>query len=157
MIERSINHSTIVLERVYDASPARVFSAWADPNALLRWGSPGEGWHSEIRKFDFRVGGGEVSSFGPAGGETYVNETRYLDIVPNVRIISAGAMTSDGKRLFAGLLTVELKPQGVGCLLVLTEQGAFLDGHDLPENHEAGWNAMLDNLGVEVQRQSAAA
>ena len=114
MTERSINHSTIVLERIYDASPARVFSAWSDPNALLRWGSPGEGWHSEIQKFDFRVGGGEVSSFGPAGGETYVNETRYLDIVPNVRIISAGAMTSDGKRLFAGLLTVELKPRRQG-------------------------------------------
>ena len=156
MTGRSINHSNIVLRRSYDASPARVFAAWSDPNALLRWGSPGEGWHSEIQKFDFRVGGGNVSSFGPAGGETYVSETRYLDIVPNVRIISAGAMTSEGRGLFVGLLTVEFKLEGSGCLLALTEQGAFLDGHDLPENHEAGWNAMLDNLGVEVRHSKAA-
>jgi uncharacterized protein YndB with AHSA1/START domain len=157
MTERSIDHSTIMLERSYDASPARVFAAWSDPNALLRWGSPGEGWHSEIKKFDFRVGGGNVSSFGPADGETYVNDTRYLDIVPNVRIISAGAMTSEGKRLFVGLLTVEFKPEGSGCLLVLTEQGAFLDGHDRPENHKAGWTTMLDNLGMDVKRGSTAA
>ena len=44
MIERSVNHSTIVIERTYDASPSRVFAAWSDPEALLRWGSPGEGW-----------------------------------------------------------------------------------------------------------------
>jgi hypothetical protein len=39
---------------------------------------------------------------------------------------------------------------------VITEQGAFLDGHDLPENHEAGWNAMLDNLGEALQRAPGA-
>ena len=39
---------------------------------------------------------------------------------------------------------------------MLTEQGAFLDGHDIPANHEAGWNAMLDNLGMELARQPAA-
>jgi uncharacterized protein YndB with AHSA1/START domain len=156
MTDRSVNHATIVLEGTYDASPARVFSAWSDPEALLRWGSPGEGWESAIQKFDFRVGGGESSSFGPKGGETYVNETRYLDIVPDARIVSAGAMTAGGKRLFVGMLTVELHPAGACCRLVMTEQGAFLDGHDLPENHEAGWNAMLDNLAEELTRRAAA-
>ena len=38
MTERSTNHSTIVIERTYDASPSRVFAAWSDPEALLRWG-----------------------------------------------------------------------------------------------------------------------
>ena len=156
MTERSVNHSTIVIERIYDASPARVFAAWSDPDALLRWGSPGEGWHSEISKFDFRVGGRQVSSFGPHDGETYLNETQYLDIVPNARIVSAGAMTTDGKRLFAGMLTVELESSDMGCRLILTEQGAFLDGHDLPENHEGGWNSMLDNLAEELKRRAAA-
>jgi uncharacterized protein YndB with AHSA1/START domain len=65
-------------------------------------------------------------------------------------------MTSAGNTLFTGLLTVELKPEGKGCLLVLTEQGAFLDGHDIPDNHEAGWGAMLDNLATEVEGRSAA-
>ena len=157
MTERTVKHSTIVLERDYAASPARVFAAWSDPEALKRWGNPGEGWTTSLDRFDFRVGGGETSRFGPAdGSEVFVNETRYLDIVPDARIISAGAMTSAGNTLFTGLLTVELKPEGEGCRLLLTEQGAFLDGHDVPENHKAGWGAMLDNLATEVEGRRAA-
>ena len=33
MTDRSVTHSTFVVERSYDASPARVFAAWADPGA----------------------------------------------------------------------------------------------------------------------------
>jgi uncharacterized protein YndB with AHSA1/START domain len=155
MTERSVNHSTIVLERLYDVTPKRVFAAWSDRDALLRWGSPGTGWESSMERFDFRVGGDAKSSFGPVGGETYVNEARYLDIVPDARIVSAGAMTTGDKRLFAGILTVEFYPAGRGCRLIMTEQGAFFDGHDLPENHAAGWSQMLDQLGDEVRRRAA--
>ena len=52
MTERSTNHSTIVIDRTYDASPSRVFAAWSDPEALLRWGSAGEGWESAIDRFE---------------------------------------------------------------------------------------------------------
>ncbi|MGX7875348.1 hypothetical protein ACVDG5_023830 [Mesorhizobium sp. ORM6] len=38
MTEPSVTHATIVLERVYDASPGRVFQALADPRARARWG-----------------------------------------------------------------------------------------------------------------------
>jgi uncharacterized protein YndB with AHSA1/START domain len=31
MTERSVPHTTFVLERTYDAPPARTFAAWADP------------------------------------------------------------------------------------------------------------------------------
>jgi uncharacterized protein YndB with AHSA1/START domain len=157
MTARSVEHSTIVIERTYDASPASVFAAWSSKEALLRWGCPGEGWGSWIDRFEFEVGGVEISRFGPGDGATYVNETRYLDIVPNQRIVSAGSMTSGEQRIFAGILTVEFKPAGRGCRMVMTEQGAFLDGHDIPANHEAGWNRMLDNLRVELERKSRAA
>ena len=157
MTERSVNHSTIVIDRIYDASPSRVFAAWSSPEALLRWASPGGSWVSAIDCFEFRVGGREVSSFGPKDGETYLNEARYLDIVPSERIVSAGVMTSGDKRIFAGLLTVEFTAAGKGCRMVMTEQGAFLDGHDIPANHEAGWNQMLDNLAGELRHDAAAA
>ena len=157
MTERSVVHATIVLERTYSASPARVFAAWSNKEALLRWGNPGDGWVTSMDRFDFRVGGGETSRFGQPGGETYMNETTYLDIVPDSRIVSSGAVSRGPDRLSVGLLTVEIRPEGDGSRLVLTEQGAFLDGHDLPENHEAGWSAMLDNLGDELARGRAAA
>jgi uncharacterized protein YndB with AHSA1/START domain len=157
MTERSVNHSTFVLERAYNATPARVFAAWSTAEALLRWGSPGEGWQVGFDRFDFRVGGGNICRFGPAGGDVYVNDARYQDIVPDRRIITADTMTCGDKPLFAGLATVEFHPAGAGCRLVFTEQGAFLDGHDLPENHKAGWTEMLGNLDIELRRASAAA
>jgi uncharacterized protein YndB with AHSA1/START domain len=37
-------NTTFTLERVYDATPARVFAAWADPAAKAVWFiGPGEG------------------------------------------------------------------------------------------------------------------
>ena len=39
MTERSTQHATFVIERVYEATPARVFHAWADPKAKAA-GSP---------------------------------------------------------------------------------------------------------------------
>ena len=157
MTERSVEHATLVLERIYEASPARVFAAWASPEALMRWGLPGDGWQLAFDKFEFRVGGGEICRIGPPGGDTYLSETLYLDIVPDARIVFASTMTSGGKRLFAGLSTVELHPAGAGCRLVMTEQAAFLDGNDIPANHEAGWTKMLENLGEALRRDRAAA
>jgi len=44
MADRSVTHATFLLERSYDASPARVFAAWADPAAKARWfAGPEEG------------------------------------------------------------------------------------------------------------------
>jgi uncharacterized protein YndB with AHSA1/START domain len=158
MTGRSVVHATIIVERTYQASPQRVFAAWSNKQALLSWALPGDDWVSGYERFDFRVGGNDLSHFGPPGGETYLNDTTYLDIVADTRIVSAGAMTCAGTRLSAGLTTVEFQPAGNGgCRLVMTEQSAFLDGHDLPENHEAGWNEMLDKLGEHLARDQAAA
>ena len=55
MSERSIEHAAFVVERVYDASPDRVFAAWSDPEAKARWFDGPEGkW-----ELNFRVGGWE--------------------------------------------------------------------------------------------------
>jgi uncharacterized protein YndB with AHSA1/START domain len=35
-IERSVTHATFAVERTYDASPARVFAAWAEPERKAR-------------------------------------------------------------------------------------------------------------------------
>jgi uncharacterized protein YndB with AHSA1/START domain len=157
MTNRSANHSTIVLERTYEATPARVFAAWSDPKALQTWGSPGEGWEQTLEKFEFTEGGGALSKFWPIGGPVYVNQTRYEDIVPNERIVSSGQMTEGDKRLFVGLLTVEFHAAGQDCRMIMTEQGVFLDGHDVPENHEAGWGQMLDQLGRYLGGQGTTA
>lgn len=155
MTQHSVRHATIVIERRFDASPAHVFAAWADPEARLAWGNPGGDWSITLDRFEWKPGGMEITRFGPQGGPEFLSKSILYDIVDDRRIVSAGTMTSQGKLLFAGMMTVELSEEGTGCRLKMTEQGAFLDGHDLPENHEAGWTGMLGKLGEFLNRTAA--
>ena len=155
MTERSVTHATFVVERTYDASPARVFAAFADPAAKARWFAGPEEWGPAEHELDFRVGGREISRGGPEGGPVFTYEARYQDIVPNERIISTYDMCMDQTRISVSLATVELKPESASTRLVYTEQGAFLDGHDNPAQREHGTGELLDALGAELRRQSA--
>ncbi len=153
MPERSVTHATFAVERTYDATPARVFAAWADPEAKARWfGPPDEG--VEEFELDFQVGGREFSrGTVPDGEGTYIYEARYQDIVPDERIVYAYDMHLDGTRISVSLGTVELKPDGDGTALTYTEQGAFLDGLDDPEQRKQGTGGLLDALGEELARE----
>jgi uncharacterized protein YndB with AHSA1/START domain len=155
--QRSVTHATFTLERTYPAAPARVFAAWADPAAKQRWFSGPEEWGPAEHELDFRVGGREVNRGGPPGGPVHRYEARFYDIVPDERIVSAYEMHLDGTRISVSLATVELKPEGAGTRLVYTEQGAFLDGYDVPADRERGTADLLDALGKELQRERSLA
>jgi uncharacterized protein YndB with AHSA1/START domain len=152
MTERSVTHSTFVLERTYNAVPAQVFKAFADPAVKARWFGVSEDERKTGRyELDFRVGGRESWRGGEKGGPEYRNDTMYRDIVPDQRIIFAYDMFQDDKRISVSLATVELKPDGKGTRLTFTEQGAFLDGYDDPKIRQSGWGTLLDALGKELK------
>jgi len=155
MSERSVTHATFVIERSYDAAPARVFAAWADPAIKARWFAGPEEWGPDEHVLDFRVGGLELSRGGPKGGPVHTFNALYQDIVPNARIISTYEMYMDDTRISVSLATVELRPEGAGTRLIYTEQGAFLDGYDNPAQREQGTRDLLDALGAELRRGNA--
>lgn len=152
MSDRSVTHATFVIERTYEATPARVFAAWSEPEAKARWAN----CHDDY-ELDFRVGGREGNR-GPApDGHFYAYEARFLDIVPERRIVYAYDMHRDDRRISVSLATVEFKPAGAGTRLVFTEQAAFLDGLERPESREQGTQSGLDRLASELEREPAAA
>src|SRR4051812_17590131 len=124
MNERSTEHATFVIERTYDASPVRVFAAWAQPAAKARWFGSSDEATGEY-ELDFRVGGREINR-GGADGQIYTYEARYQDIVPNERIVYTYDMHRDKTRISVSLATVEFKPAGAATRLIFTEQAAFL-------------------------------
>jgi uncharacterized protein YndB with AHSA1/START domain len=150
MTERSTEHATFVIERSYDAPPARVFAAWADPEAKARWFGGSDGSTGE-HELDFRVGGRELSRGGASDGQVYTYEARYQDIVLDARIVYTYDMLRDETRISVSLATVELEPEGAGTRLTFTEQAAFLDGEDTPGLREHGTGSLLDALGEELQ------
>jgi uncharacterized protein YndB with AHSA1/START domain len=156
MSERSTHHATFVIERTYDASPARVFNAFSDPAAKARWFVGPDEWSQGGHEFDFRVGGRERVSGGPPGGSVHAFDGLYQDIVPDERIVYTYDMHLDDKRTSVSMATLEFKPAGAGTRLIFTEQGVFLDGADDPAERERGTRGLLDSLDAELRREPAA-
>jgi uncharacterized protein YndB with AHSA1/START domain len=153
MSERSTEHATFVVERTYDASPARAFAAWADPAAKGRWFGDEEAGEYEL---DFRVGGREFSRGAAPDGGVYTYEAFYQDIVPDARIVYSYDMYRGETRISVSLATVEFKLESAGTRLIYTEQGAYLDGEDKPEYREQGTGSLLDALGAELRSEVVA-
>jgi uncharacterized protein YndB with AHSA1/START domain len=144
---RSVSHDTFRIERTYDATPDRVFTAFADKDAKGQWFGGGDGWEVDTWDLDFRVGGREVNRSHVVSGPKIAFEATYQDIVVNERIVYSYDMHMDDRRISVSLCTIELFATGDGCRLVMTEQGAFLDGLDKPEDRRHGTEELLDALG----------
>ena len=144
-------HSTFTIERTYSAAPTRVFAAFSDPAKKRRWFLEGGNRTVELHEMDFRVGGTERASVrhgdGPMAGVVFTNETIFLDIQPDRRIVFAYTMAMGGSRFSASLATVELEAAGAGTRLTFTDQGAYFEGADGAVIREDGWRKLLDRLG----------
>lgn len=155
MSERSVTHATFVIERRYPAAPARVFAAWASPEAKGRWFIGPDEWVSSGHTLDFRVGGRERVAGGPKGGSVHTFENTYHDIIENQRIVSTYDMYMDDRRTSVSLVTVEFHPDGAGTRMVYSEHGAFLDGLDDVASRKHGTEALLDALARDLERRPA--
>ncbi|HEV2259447.1 MAG TPA: SRPBCC family protein [Streptosporangiaceae bacterium] len=147
-MDRYVTHATFSLERSYPVPPVRVFAAWAEPAAKARWFAPGPDSRHQL---DFRVGGREVAHGGPEGGPVMTFESLYRDIVPDERIVYTSTLWAGDDVMTVSVTTVEFSATEDGTRLVLTEQGAFLDGREEPAWREHGTAAQLDALAAELK------
>jgi len=75
----------IVTTRLIDASPQRVWTAFADPDQLAKWWGP-NGFTNTFHQFDFKAGGmWRFTMHGPDGTD-YPNRITFRKIVPNALI-----------------------------------------------------------------------
>jgi uncharacterized protein YndB with AHSA1/START domain len=143
----SVVHDTFSIERTYPATPERVFAAWSTQAAKSQWFGPEEDGSTEEHSLDFRVGGRERMSGKIPDGPTFSYDALYQDIVDNERAVWSYEMHLDGRRISVSVATVEITGVPGGTKLVLTEQGAFLDGLDTNAAREEGTAQLLDKLG----------
>jgi uncharacterized protein YndB with AHSA1/START domain len=147
-------HETIVMERTYDALVARLFMAFADPLARVKWSAPSDTAIILYDETNFAVGGRDVFRCGARSDPKYRGETHYLHIVPDSRIVSSETIDAGGKRLSASLTTVEFIAQGTQTHLKLTVQVAAFEGPDMIEGTKFGHNAALGNLFTFLEPDS---
>jgi uncharacterized protein YndB with AHSA1/START domain len=150
MKEKTVIHGTFTIERNYPTTPQRVFAAFADPVKKKRWFTDPDESPVDEFEMDFRVGGKERKRFHVKLGFTCTNETIYLDIVPDSRIVFVYTMSVGDHCISSSQSTVELLPTEKGTDLIFTEQGAFFEGSDGPQRREGGWRLLLDQLASEL-------
>jgi len=146
----AVIHDDFTIERTYPTTAARVFRALSDPAKKRRWFAEGEGFVVDSYTLDFQVGGFERTRFRFGDGPPMTNDTVYLDIVPEQRLVFAYWMTVAGAPLSSSLGTMELVPVPGGTLLRFTEHTAYLDGNDGSAARQEGTRELLEALAREL-------
>jgi len=148
---RSAAHAAFHLTRSYPASPARVWKALTDVEAKSKWfaGAAGE-WELIERQMDVRVGGGERLKGRWKGGVVSDFQAVYHDVIPDERLVYSYVMHINDQKISVSLATMELRAEGAGTTLAVTEQGVFLDGYDDAGSREHGTGLLLDLLGASL-------
>lgn len=146
MTPQSISHGSFTVQRLYSVTPDRLWRAWTDPTQIRQWAAPAAGWTFDILDWQFQLGGISLCRFGPQGDVPYYDSGRFDDIVLHQRIVSAYAISKGDMRISSSVSSVEFIPDPAGTQLLITESGAFLDGHDSAEGRKGGVQQQLEQL-----------
>lgn len=109
--------------REVTADPSRVYAAFVDPDALLRWLPPRD-MVGRFEHFECRAGGSYRlvltydavgGAAGKAGDGTDIVDARFVELVPNERVVQEIDFTSDDPA-FAGTMrmTWSIEPSPTG-------------------------------------------
>lgn len=148
--------------RLIAASPARVYAALIDPEALTAW-LPPEGMSGRFERFDARPGGSyrlvltytdAASTTGKATADSDVVEARFVELVPGARVVLAVNFVSDDPAN-AGTMTMTWE-------LAVVVGGTRVDirAENVPagisaEDHAAGLASSLANLATYLSEPAA--
>lgn len=149
--------TTTKVSRIIKASRKDIYRAFIDPTVLAKWRAP-DGMTARVHEFDAQPGGRyrmsltytDGSGRGKTSSDTDTFEGRFVDLVPDEKIVEAVDFESDDPG-FAGTMTMTtLLAEAVGGteVTVLSEN---LPAGIRPEDNELGCRMSLRNLARLVE------
>jgi len=142
--------NTIRMHRVLRASPDRVYRAFLDPAAMVKW-LPPNGFTATVHQMEAKVGGSHRMSFTNfTTGSSHSFGGKYLELVPGERIRYTDKF--DDAHLPGEMqVTVTLRKVSVGTELDVVQEGV----PDVipPEACYLGWQESLVLLGKLVEAE----
>ena len=108
----------LVVTRLFDAPPSKVFRAWSEPELFRRWWMPKSvtGVSLLACDMDVRTGGKYRLEFGAEGSGSMAFYGKYLDVVPGERIVWTNDEGEEG-----AVTTVTFEEQSGKTLLTFHE------------------------------------
>ena len=142
--------NTIRLHRVLRATPDKVYRAFLDPDAKVKW-LPPHGFTGRVHHLDARVGGSfrmSFTNFGTGHGHSFGGE--YLELVPNERIRHTDKF--DDPNLPGEMqVTITLVQVSCGTDLAIVQEG--VPEVIPPEACYLGWQESLTLLAQLVEAE----
>lgn len=139
---------TVRLHRVLRATPARVYRAFLDADAMCKW-LPPHGFTGRVHHLDARVGGTykmSFTNFNTGNGHSFGGE--YLELVPNERIVHTDKF--DDPNLTGEIqTTITLRQVFCGTELHVVQEG--IPAVIPPEACYLGWQESLTLLAQLVE------
>lgn len=134
----------ILIRRVLNASPDRVYRAWTDPSLATDFLCPEDVTVAGVA-FDVRVGGAYHIAMRLESGEVWTVRGVYREVQPGKRLSMTWKWDEDNPAdEQETLLTIDLAAHGSGTELTLTHER--FTSEESRNNHEHGWNSMLDKM-----------
>jgi uncharacterized protein YndB with AHSA1/START domain len=132
---------SLTIKRHFKAPPAKVFSAWTDPEKVKHWMGPGEVKVLKVES-DPRTGGRYRWLMQAPNGEEHDVSGIYREVIPNQKLVFTWAWKSTPER--ESLVTVDIKPDGTGSLMTFTHEQFF--DEDARDRHQKGWSAAIEKM-----------
>ncbi|QER38782.1 SRPBCC family protein [Acinetobacter suaedae] len=113
---------TVKLHRVFSAPSERVFKAFLDPDALVKWMAP-HGFTAKVHHLDPQKGGTYKISFTNfSTGQVHSFSGTYLELIPNELLRYTDKF--DDPNLAGDIqVTIEMKQVMVGTEVYITQEG----------------------------------
>jgi len=117
-----VTTNTVKLHRVLRAKAERVYRAFLDPDAMVKW-LPPNGFTGKVHEIDAKVGGIYKMSFTNfSTGHSHSFGGKYLELVPNQRIRHTDRF-DDANLPGEMITTIVIAPSVVGVELNITQEG----------------------------------
>ena len=142
--------NTVRLHRVIRAPAERIYRAFLDPEALVKF-MPPHGFTAAVHEVDARVGGRYRMSFTNfASGQSHSFGGEYIELVPDERIVNTDRFDDPG---LPGEMrtTVSLRPVAVGTEVEVVQEG--IPAAIPPEACYLGWQDTLSLLTLLVEAE----
>lgn len=151
----------LVLERIVDVKPEKVWKAWTQPEHLKKWFTPAP-YKTIDCTIDLRPGGIFHTIMESPEGEKFPNAGCYLEVVENKKLVWTSALKPgfrpvpkpENKVEFLFTAMILLEPHGNGTKYTAIAMHASPEDakqHD-EMGFQQGWGAALDQL-VELAKK----
>jgi len=144
------NTNTVRLHRVLRATPERVYRAFLDADAMVKW-LPPNGFTGKVHRLDAKVGGSYKMSFTNfTTGKSHSFGGKFLELKPNERIRHTDRF--DDPNLPGEMqTTITLRPVFCGTELSITQEG--IPAAIPAEACYLGWQESLTLLAQLVEAE----